>query len=207
MSRRLDASQGVALVLVLLVGLAVGFVARAVFFTPAPPAPTAAPNLVRADPSALVVQPRDVPSSYRIAADPNAPEPGQTHPKAHYSVTLSRNDSSRYLAQCAVAVYSSTTAAQSALKTLLGLGQFGTELPLLAALGEDGHLFAANDPKSGVVVGSVLWRDRNVVAYIFVYNPYEASTPAAEIERLARGNAYDDTFALASRTEEHIKAG
>jgi hypothetical protein len=194
------------LALALAAGLAVGFIAHAVFFAPVPAPAAPASRLVMTDPSKLVVQPEDLPPSYRVGEEQGAAQPVDTHPRARYSITISRTDSSHYLAQCAVNTYESMDKARAALQALLGVGQFGTELALHRALGDEGHLYAAKDEKAMVVIGSALWRERNAVAYVFVYNPYSSSTPAEELDRLARGNAYDDTLALATRMAERISA-
>jgi hypothetical protein len=194
--------------LVLVTGLAVGLILRGVFSPGGVPAsPPATASIVQADPRSLVTQTDDLPGKYTIQGDQAAPDPGSTHPKQRYSVTISRTDVPRYAAQSAVNVYASETEARGALRSLLGVGQFGSELPLHESLGGEGHLFAARAGDRLVVVGSVLWRDRNVVAYVFVYNPYPDQLPADVVERLARANAYDDTMGIAHPIEQRIKVG
>ena len=119
-------------------------------------------------------------------------------------MTISRSDLVAYAAQSAVNRYATEADARAALRTLLGLGQFGSELPRHESLGDEAHLFAAKAGDRSLVVGSVLWRDRNVVGYVFVYNPYPAEVPADAIERLARANAYDDTMGIAIPVERRI---
>lgn len=196
------------LLLVMVSGVAVGL---ALHLPPATSVPAAGqathPTLVVADPRTLVTQPGDLPAVYSIASDAQAADPGQTHPKQRYAVTISRSDLPDYAAQAAVNSYASEEEARVALRTLLGVGQFGSELPMHDSLGDEAHLFAARAGDRSLVIGSVLWRDRNVIAYVFVYNPYSAQVPADVLERLARANAYDDTMGFAVPVERRIKDG
>src|SRR5262249_61208814 len=96
-----------------------------------------------------------------------------------------------------------TERAEQALRNLLGAGKLGAELPMRAPLGNEARLYAAKD--KGLVIASALWRDRNVVAFIFVYNPYPESLAEPEVDRLARANAYDDALGLAFAVEERVK--
>jgi hypothetical protein len=203
---RFAGRQAALLVLVLGTGLAVGLALREVFGPGvAPPATPAHLGPVQADPRSLVTQPDDLSRQYTIVGDPKAPDPGSIHPKQRYSVSISRADVPRYAAQAAVNVYSGDTEAGEALRSLLAVGQFGSELPLHESMGAEGHLFAARAGDRLVVVGSILWRDRNVVAYVFVYNPYPDQLPADVVERLARANAYDDTTGIARPIEQRVK--
>ncbi len=192
----------------IVLGLALGATAGHVFWAaPAPSAANAqpAPSLVTAEPKSLVVQPVDVPSGYTLFVESPPPDPAGTHPQSHYGVVVRRPDEPAYLAESDVSLYRSPEQAAAALKALLGVGKFGAELPLHGGLGSDGHLFAAKD--KGVVVGSVLWRDRNAVAWVFVYNPYPDSLPADVVDMVARGNAYDDAIGYAEIVEGHLAAG
>jgi hypothetical protein len=181
---------------------------RGVFGPSLSPAATAGHGaLVQADPRSLVTQPDDLPSQYTIQGDPQAPDPGSTHPKQRYSVTISRTDVPRYAAQSAVNIYVSDKEARDALRSLLAVGKFGSELPLHESIGDEAHLFAARAGDRSVVVGSILWRDRNAVAYVFVYNPYPDQLPPDVVQRLARANAYDDTMGIAHPIEQRIKVG
>jgi len=206
-SRFRPAQLGV-LLLVLVTGTAVGWVLQTASTASIPPAgPAARPALVQADPRTLVTQPADPPRTYVIEGDQQAADPGQTHPRQQYSVTISRSDVPTYAAQAAVNLYSSEVEARAAMTTLRGLGQFGSELPMHDSLGDEAHLFAARAGDRSLVIGSVLWRDRNVVGYVFVYNPYPDNLPADAIERLARGNAYDDTMGIAIPIQRRIRGG
>jgi len=206
-SRFRPAQLGV-LVLVLVSGMGVGWVLEAASTASVQPAgPAARPALVRTDPRTLVTQPADLPRTYVIEGDQQAADPGQTHPRQQYSVTISRSDVPTYAAQAAVNLYSSEVEARAAMTTLRGLGQFGSELPMHDSLGDEAHLFAARAGDRSLVIGSVLWRDRNVVGYVFVYNPYPDNLPADAIERLARGNAYDDTMGIAIPIQRRIRGG
>lgn len=196
---------GVALGLVLAVGMGLGFATRAVFWAPRDQAPAsaAATGLVHEDPRALVLQPSDVGADYTIYEDRGASDPGQTSARARYAISMTRQGAPRYLTEAGVNLYDDRTQAAAALRKLLGLGRFGTELPMRGSLADEAHLFAAKDP--GIVIASLLWRDRNAVAFVFVYNPYPETVPQAEVDRLARANAYDDAMRLAYAVEEHIK--
>jgi hypothetical protein len=159
---------------------------------------------VTGDPKGLVLQPGDVGSAYTLFIESPPPDPANTHPLAHYGVVLRRADEPSYLAESDVSRYASPEQAAAALKALLSVGKFGAELPIHGSIGDEAHLYAAKD--QGVVVGSVLWRDRNVVAWIFVYNPYPDSLPADVVDTVARGNAYDDAMGYAEIVEGHIAA-
>jgi hypothetical protein len=204
---RFRVAEAVLLFLVLGAGLGLGIVLRDAF-GPSPPAasPATAPGLVQADPRSLVTQSADLPPQFLIEGDPSAPDPGPTHPKRSYLVTISRSDAVGYAAQSAVNLYATEADARTAMRTLLGLGQFGSELPMHESLGDEAHLFAAKAGDRPLVVGSVLWRDRNVVGYVFVYNPYPAQVPPDAVERLARANAYDDTMGIAIPVERRVRA-
>jgi hypothetical protein len=195
----------VALLLVLAVGIGLGFAARAVFWAPGDraPASTAVTDLVHDDPHGLVLQPSDVGADYTIYEARGASDPGQTSARARFAISMTRTDTPKYLTEAGVNLYSDRTQATAALRKLLGLGRYGTELPMRGSLADEPHLFAAKDP--GVVIASLLWRDRNVVAFVFVYNPYPEAVPQTEVDRLARANAYDDAMGLAYAMEEHIK--
>lgn len=195
----------VALGLVLAVGIGLGFAARAALSAPGAraPASAAAADLVHEDPSALVLQPSDVGADYTIYEDRGASDPGQTGARARFAINLTRTGSPTYQTEAGVNLYDDRTQAAAALRKLLGLGRYGTELPLRGSLGDEAHLFAAK--ASGTVIASLLWRDRNVVAFVFVYNPYPDAVPQAEVDRLARANAYDDALGLADAMEKHIK--
>lgn len=209
-SRPSEGATGVApwlaLLLALAAGIGLGFAARSVFFEAVGSAPqlaTRAPGNIRADPRDLVVQPSQVPASYALYADTRSTDPANTNAKARYVVALSREGSPKYLAECGVSLYATPEQAAAALHSMLSLGSYGTELPPHESLGEEAHLFAARDSQR--VIGSVLWRDRNAVAFVFVYNPYAGSTPSEELDQLARGNAYDDTLGFAYAVEDNLK--
>ncbi|MEP7105587.1 MAG: hypothetical protein ABI838_07055 [Chloroflexota bacterium] len=207
LATRSRVAEGVLLFLVLGAGLGLGLVLRDAFGTGAAPAAApAAHDLVHADPRSLVTQAQDLPSQYLIQGDPSAPDPGSTHPKQSYLVTISRSDVVAYAAQSAVSLYATAADARAALQTLLGLGQFGSELPMHESLGDEAHLFAAKAGDRSLVVGSLLWRDRNVIGYVFVYNPFPAGVPPDAVERLARANAYDDTVGIAIPVLQRVKA-
>ena len=189
--------------LVLAAGIGLGFGARSAFLPPNAEPASPSTHLVSADPRGLVLQPADVPAEYTIYEDSNASDPGQTHPRARYAVVVTRQAAPRYLTESGVNVYADPDLAAQALRKLLGTGKFGTELPMRGTLGNEARLFAAKD--KGLVVASALWRDRNVVAFIFVYNPYPESLAEPEVDRLARANAYDDALGLAFAVEEHVK--
>ena len=198
-------SIAVVLGLVLVVGMGLGFAARAVFWAPAEqtPASAAVTALIHEDPQALVLQPSDVGADYTIYEDSGASDPGQTGARARYAVRMTRKGAPKYLTEVGVNLYDGRTQAAAALQKLLGLGKFGTELPMRGSLADEARLFAAKDP--GIVIASLLWRDRNAVAFVFVYNPYPETVPQPEVDRLARANAYDDALGLATAVEEHIK--
>lgn len=164
----------------------------------------AASGEVRGAPQGLVVQPADVPPSYRINEDTNSSDPGNTNARARYSVAITRQDAPRYRAENGVNLYANDAQAAAALHKLLGVGRFGTELPMRGALGDEAHLYAARD--RGVVIGSVLWRQRNAVGFLFVYNPYPDTVPEDQVDRVARANAYDDTLGLAESVSAHLGA-
>ena len=198
-------SQGVALVAVLVVGVGIGFATRANFWESRDSAAPGRPaGEVRAAPQALVVQPADVSPSYTINEDANPSDPGNTNARARYSVVITRKDAPHYLAENGVNLYDSDAQAAAALHKLLGVGKFGTELPMRGALGDEAHLYAARD--RGVVIGSVLWRQRNSVSFLFVYNPYPDAVPVDQVDRLARANAYDDTLGFAESVSAHLRA-
>jgi hypothetical protein len=207
-SRRRPVRPAAAAALGVALGLAVGAPAGHILWAaPAPVVATArsAPREVTGDPKGLVLQPGDVSSAYTLFIESPPPDPANTHPLANYGVVLRRADEPSYLAESDVSRYASPEQAAAALKALLGVGKFGAELPIHGSLGDEAHLYAAKD--QGVVVGSVLWRDRNVVAWVFVYNPYAASLPADVVDTVARGNAYDDAMGYAEIVEGHIAAG
>lgn len=205
---RIRGGEVALLFFVLGAGVALGLVLRQVLLPGSPAAPSAnRPAVVQADPRTLVTQPEDLPRQYVIQGDPEAADPGATHPRQRYSVTISRSDVAGYAAQAAVNLYASEDEARAALRTLLGLGQFGSELPLHETLGDEGHLYAARAGDRPLVVGSVIWRDRNLVAYVFVYSPYPDQVPPDAVERLARANAYDDTMGVALPIERRVKGG
>ena len=185
-------------------GLAVGATVDHVVWAPAVTSARSAPRQVTADPKGLVVQPGDVGAAYTLFAESPPPDPANTHPLAHYGVVLRRQDEPSYLAESDVSRYGSVAEAAAALKALLGAGKFGAELTLHGGVGDEAHLYAAKD--QGVVVGSVLWRDRNVVAWVFVYSPYAGSLPADVVDTIARANAYDDAMGYATIVEGHIAA-
>ncbi len=200
-------AEVVLLFLVLGAGVGLGLVLRETLGPGVGSSPSAGgPRLIRADPRELVTQPADLPGQYTIQGDPAAPDPGQTHPSQRYSVTISRSDQPEYAAQSGANLYASENDARTGLRRLLGLGQFGSELPLHESVGEEAHLFAAKAGDRSLVVGSLLWRDRNVVAYVFVYNPYPELLPATAVERLARANAYDDTVGIALPIERRVRS-
>lgn len=195
-----------AVALGLLVGGLAGYVIRGAGASPQGAAgPGAADADVQTDPRFLVVQAQDVPADYSVYADPNPADPGHTNPTHQYAVAMTQKGVPAYLAESGVNLYASRALTGAALKTMLSLGSFGAELPLHGTLGEEAHLFAAKD--QGVVAASLLWRDRNAVAFIFLYNPYSDSTPAAEVDRIARGNAYDNALSLATVVEGRIRTG
>jgi hypothetical protein len=207
-SRRPPVGPAAAAALGVALGVAVGATAGHVFWAaPAPAVATArsAPREVMGDPQRLVLQPGDVGSAYTLFIESPPSDPANTHPIALYGVVLRRADEPSYLAESDVSRYASPEQAAAALKALLGVGKFGVELPIHGSIGDEAHLYAAK--AQGVVVGSVLWRDRNVVAWVFVYNPYADSLPADVVDMVARGNAYDDTIGYAEIVEGHIAAG